>query len=124
VSYLTDIKFGMAVYASMSAAAESQCVDQALDDLDTTEASLAAFERGWRMGDPSPWVKELAHENRDYPDCNAAIRGAKLKAFLDGIEPLFDGGKTTFVVVDAFDLADSDGIPAVLASRGIAVTQM
>jgi uncharacterized protein YbaP (TraB family) len=124
ISYLTNIAQGIEVLTSLNPTAESECLDKALDDTDRMEDFFPSQEKAWRHGTTQLFEEELDFEDRRYPDCNAAIRTAKLKAFLAGIEPLFEAGKTSFVVADAYDLTRSDGIVAVLAARGIQVTQM
>ncbi len=124
ISYLMNSAQAVQVLTSLNPEAESECLDQALDDTERMEDFFGSQEKAWRHGTTQLFEDELNFEDRRYPDCNAAIRGAKLKAFLTGIEPLFEAGKTSFVVVDAYDLTRSDGIVAVLAARGKKVTQM
>ena len=97
----------------------------ALDEFARDGGRLDALERAWEAGDVGAINGALnADMRRASPRLYKALLLARNHAFANGVARRLRGRGTAFVAVGAGHLAGPDGLPALLARRGLQVRRL
>jgi uncharacterized protein len=92
-----------------------------IEELPTMGADSVALVGHWRDGDVAALAARLEADFREHPELRMQIVGRRNHAWMSAIEPLFEGGGTSLVVVGALHLVGPEGLPALLEQRGYVV---
>lgn len=98
----------------------------ALDAFGRDAVRLEATERAWEAGDTGAIWGALDADDmrRASPRLYKALLVARNRAFADGVARRLRGRGTVFVAVGAGHMAGPDGLPALLARRGLQVRRI
>ncbi len=78
----------------------------------------------WRRGDAETLAREVRQAYREFPAMGERLLGARNRRWIPKIEGYLRSGKTYFVVVGAGHMGGSDGLLALLKSRGYKIEQL
>ncbi len=96
---------------------------KALDDAQRPADALETFLRSWREGDDEALAEELASEFAGAPELYRSLMVDRNRNWVERISGLLDDSRDYLVVVGALHLVGPDGLPALLAARGLRVTR-
>lgn len=97
----------------------------ALDGFDRDAGQLEAIEQAWEAGDTGAIYAALdADMRRASPRLYRTLQLARNRAFAAAVVRRLRGRGTAFVAVGAGHLAGPDGLPALLARRGLQVRRL
>lgn len=86
---------------------------------------VEALEKAWEAGDVGAiWGAQDADMRRASPQLYRTLLVARNRAFAEGVARRLRGRGTAFVAVGAGHLAGPDGLPALLARRGLEVRRL
>jgi uncharacterized protein YbaP (TraB family) len=108
---------------SMDIGIQREFLLKALDDAARPAESLEEFLRAWRSGDDAGLAQELETEFAGEPELYRSLIVDRNRSWASRIEDLLDDGRDYLVVVGALHLVGPDGLPAMLASRGLSVAR-
>ena len=98
----------------MQTLVEARDVKQLMDDM----------IRAWRHGDTNYLETTMLADIEAYPELNETIVTLRNKRWAEQIEALLDDSDDYLVIVGALHLVGDEGVPELLADRGITVRQM
>jgi uncharacterized protein len=87
-------------------------------------AKRSSLIDAWRRGDIETIRRDLQDGFRDFPAMNERLLGARNRRWIPKIENYLRSGQTYFVVAGAGHMGGSDGLVALLRSRGYQVDQL
>lgn len=90
----------------------------------TMSASVDALIHAWRNGDIATLERELLSELRQQEELYAALIVNRNRRWAGTIAEWLDDEQDYLVVVGALHLVGEDGVPALLADRGIGIHQL
>ena len=108
----------------LSIDAQSTLLMQVLVTASSIESSMDAVISAWRQGDVTYLNDVLLAEIAQDPDLYQTLIADRNHRWTDRIAALLDDRDDYLVVVGALHLVGDDGIPELLAKRGIRVSQM
>lgn len=112
-------------YADMPEPLQLSALHLALDAFDRDAGQLRALEQAWEAGDDQAIYSALdADIQRAGPRVYKALLVARNRAFAGRVVRRLRGRGTAFVAVGAAHLAGPDGLPALLARRGLHVRRL
>ena len=112
-------------FADMPEPLQLSALRLALDAFGRDAGQAEAIERAWEAGDTRAiWGALEADMRRANPRLYEAVLVARNRAFADGVARRLRGRGTAFVAVGAAHLAGPDGLPALLARRGLHVRRL
>lgn len=117
----------IALLAGMSPEEQLQFLDEALDDADAGEESVAQLHRLWRAGDAQGLWQEMALPMREeWPALYQRINVERNDAWVPKLEALLadEAHRTTLVVVGSLHLLGEDGVVEKLRARGYQVERI
>jgi uncharacterized protein YbaP (TraB family) len=113
----------LAALDSMEIGAQREFLLKALDDAQRPADALETFLRSWREGDDEALAGELASEFAGAPKLYRSLMLDRNRNWVERISGLLDDSRDYLVVVGALHLVGPDGLPALLAARGLRVTR-
>ena len=113
----------LAALDSMEIGVQREFLLKALDDAQRPADALENFLRSWREGDDEALVRELASEFAGAPELYRSLMLDRNRNWAERIAGLLDDPRDYLVVVGALHLVGPDGLPALLAARGLRVTR-
>lgn len=85
---------------------------------------FAQMIKSWRRGDVESLTRRVRNGFREFPAMGERVLSARNRAWMPKIEAYVRSGQTYFVVVGAGHLGGSDGLLALLRTRGYHLEQM
>lgn len=113
----------LAALDSMEIGVQREFLLKALDDAQRPADALESFLRSWREGDDEALAEELASEFAGAPELYRSLMLDRNRNWVERISGLLDDSRDYLVVVGALHLVGPDGLPALLAARGLRVTR-
>lgn len=113
----------LAALDSMEIGVQREFLLKALDDAQRPADALETFLRSWREGDDEALAEELASEFAGAPELYRSLMLDRNRNWVERISGLLDDSRDYLVVVGALHLVGPDGLPALLAARGLRVTR-
>lgn len=110
-------------FAHLSAAQQQRYLRYTLDEQDHAGEELNEMVEAWRSGDSRALEKLLIEGFRDFPDLYRVLTIERNRKWLATLEPLLNGRQDYLVVVGAMHLVGSEGLVALLRTRGYHVEQ-
>jgi uncharacterized protein YbaP (TraB family) len=89
-----------------------------------TTKGLSPMIDAWRHGDVETLNRDLNNGFRDFPSMGERMLGERNRRWIPKIENYLRSGQTYFVVAGAGHMGGSDGLVALLRSRGYQVDQL
>jgi uncharacterized protein YbaP (TraB family) len=96
---------------------------KALDDAERPTESLDEFLRAWRAGDDEALAQHLETEFAETPALYQSLIVDRNRSWTEQIEGLLDDGRDYLIIVGALHLVGPDGLPAMLAGRGLRLSR-
>ncbi len=113
----------LAALDSMELAIQREFLLKALDDAERPTESLDEFLRAWRAGDDEALAKQLDIEFAAAPALYQSLMVDRNRSWAEQIEGLLDDGRDYLIIVGALHLVGPDGLPAMLAGRGLRLSR-
>ena len=113
----------LAALDSMEIDVQREFLLKALVDAQRPADALETFLRSWREGDDEALARELASEFAGAPELYRSLMLDRNRNWAERIAGLLDDPHDYLVVVGALHLVGPDGLPALLAARGLRVTR-
>jgi uncharacterized protein YbaP (TraB family) len=111
--------------ASMGNGREDEMLAYNLADLESLPTLWQSMNQAWRSGDLHALEETSAAPLRDdFPEIYQALLIDRNNAWMPQIEAMAKTAEVEFVLVGALHLVGSDGLLAMLASRGYTITQL
>jgi len=120
---LETAEFQLSLFAEMTQAAQEVLLRQALDDSDSSDASLTRILTAWKSGDTGALesiMKESFAQEEGFYRKALVERNAN---WIPKIEEFIRGPKHYLVTVGAMHLVGKDGVVQMLKDKGYTVTQ-
>ena len=106
--------------AEGSAATQVETLMEAVDQAEAGPALMAELSSAWERGDEATLARLVATEVKDRsPEVYQALLVRRNAAWTRQIEAMVAGSGTTMIAVGAGHLVGPDGVPTMLAQRGI-----
>ena len=124
ISGLETSREAMAVFSGLS---DRQSEAVLLLTFIPQQEGAGAMEKmtaAWRRGDAETIAREMKEQAADFPAFEERLIDARNRAWLPKIEGHLGSGQTFFVVVGAGHLGGSNGLLALLRSRGCQIEQL
>ncbi len=96
---------------------------QSLEDAPRAGTELRELVAHWRAGDVDALAAKLDEEFAEEPELAERLVHARNRRWADQVEALLAGPVDSLVVVGALHLVGEEGLPALLARRGLRVTR-
>jgi uncharacterized protein len=119
---LETLQAQLGILADQPFSLQQQLLAEALQPLAGVEQQIAGMVRAWLAGDDADLMRLFHGERPTSPEHDAFMRQLLLErnlAMADRIAQFLGSHGTYFVLVGAAHLAGEDGIPAILAARGV-----
>ena len=111
--------------AGMGAGREDEMLAYNLADLKSLPALWQSMKQAWRSGDLRALEEISATPLRDdFPEIYQALLVDRNNAWMPQIEAMSNTAEVEFVLIGALHLVGSDGLLAMLSSRGYKITQL
>jgi uncharacterized protein YbaP (TraB family) len=104
--------------------AQSQWLVHSLVDGLRIEMLVDQLVSAWRVGDIDYLERELIHEAKMSPAVHDALLVQRNRSWIDKIVAYLDDHEDYLIVVGAAHLVGDDGVVALLAERGVAISQL
>ena len=108
----------------LSIEAQRELLMQTLSQGRDVETIMDDVIEAWRHGDTHHLEKTVLAEFRQYPELHAKIVSERNRRWVERIDDLLDDEDDYLVIVGALHLVGEEGLPALLADRGVDVSQM
>lgn len=112
------------VFRSLDAANARAMLELTLDDLESDRDPAAKLLATWRSGDLQALDEELARMRRRSPALHAALIQARNRRWVGRIAQLARDDDAQLIVAGLAHFAGDDGLPALLAARGLRLTRV
>jgi uncharacterized protein YbaP (TraB family) len=120
---LETLEFQISRFNDMSMPLQERLLGETLKELETTETSVTKLADAWKAGDAEGVETIVLKELKAEPEMYQRLLVERNRAWLPQVEALFKRPKPAFVVVGAAHLIGSDGLLAMLRSRGYTIEQ-
>jgi uncharacterized protein YbaP (TraB family) len=108
----------------LSLDAQRDLLLQTLDESIDLQAEMSGLIDAWHHGDLQFLEEEMLGEMAQYPELYRALIVDRNRRWVDAIDTMLDDEEDYLIVVGALHLIGNDGVPKMLSSRGLSVTQM
>lgn len=119
---LEDFTGQLAIFATLSEAAQRQLLAQSVREVTRAEPDYAKLLSAWRSGDAAGLSAIFDSALAGAPELRTALVTRRNRAWADMLAARPPG--TTLVAVGAGHLLGSEGLPALLSARGFRVARM
>jgi uncharacterized protein len=109
---------------SMSLESQRALLLQSLKESVDIQKIMDELVDAWRHGDIAFMQDNMLDEMKQYPELYRTIVVDRNRNWLGKVQELLDDGDDYFIVVGALHLIGEDGLPALLAERGLEVRQL
>ena len=124
VAGLETLDEQLLLFKRLSAPTQREMLLKTLEELVAMEADTATLVAQWREGDLAALARRLETDFRNYEELRASIVVDRNRNWLPAVEALLEAGGTSLVVVGTLHLVGPEGLPALLAARGLRVTPL
>jgi len=114
----------LALLDGLSLEAQRELLIQTLAEGANIESVMDDLIGAWRAGDIDYMEENLLAELANYPELYETIVAGRNRRWVDTIDKLLEDEDDYLVIVGALHLVGEDGVPQLLESRGIRVSQM
>ena len=122
---LETVEQQISFIAGMGAGREDEMLAYNLADLKSLPSLWQSMNQAWRSGDLRALEEIAATPLRDdFPEIYQALLVNRNNAWMPQIEAMSKTAEVEFVLVGALHLVGSDGLLAMLSSRGYRITQL
>lgn len=121
---LETIDEQLAFLDGLSIEAQNALLLQTLSEGSKLEALMDEMVRAWRHGDLDFLEQSMLSEMAKNEELYDAIVVARNRQWVADIEALLDDSDDYLVIVGALHLVGDDGVPALLAERGVRIGQL
>lgn len=121
---LETIEEQLAFLDNLSLDAQNNLLMQTLVESKNIEALMDDMIRAWRIGDVEYMKDTILDDMAQYPELYKAIVVDRNRRWVDMIDRLLDDSDDYLIVVGALHLIGEDGVPALLAKRGVRIGQL
>ncbi|MDJ0907741.1 MAG: TraB/GumN family protein [Woeseiaceae bacterium] len=111
-------------FDNMSVEAQTDLLMQTLTERQDSEQFMDQMVAAWRRGDVDYLEETMLAEMEDFEELYATIVVDRNRRWVDEIVELLDDPDDYLIVVGALHMVGDDGVPTLLAQRGIEVEQM
>ena len=120
---LETVEQSLGLLDSLPAAQQEQLILQAIEDARTADRRIATLANAWHEGDTDTLDRLLREGFKNFPELRRRLIDDRNKAWLPRLLELLDGDEPTIVIVGCGHLAGPDSLIALLAARGVTLTQ-
>lgn len=120
---LETIAYQIGRFDQMSPALQEDLLRTTLEDLDTQLTGVHDMVRAWRTGDVTAMEKLTLTAFLEAPVLYERLLVERNRNWVPHVERCLQEKAACFVVVGAAHLVGADGLPTLLAKRGLTVTQ-
>ena len=107
----------------LSPAVQGQLLLKTIEESQGDDDRLGALVDAWKRGDVAELERLMAPEFEEFPELRASLVVDRNRRWVEQILPLLDDDRDYLIVVGALHLVGSDGVPALLARRGVRATR-
>jgi uncharacterized protein YbaP (TraB family) len=108
----------------LSLEAQRDMLLQTLEDSADIDTMIDTMINAWQNGDVATLEAGLLDSIEQYPELHEALVSARNREWAESIETLLDDDDDYLVIVGALHLVGDDGVPNLLAGKGLAVRQL
>lgn len=112
------------IFKSLEFDVQRELLLKTLEELPRMPAEAATLVAEWQAADDAALAGKLESEFEGYEALRERLVGARNRAWLDALDALMDTQGVTLVVVGALHLIGPDGLPTLLAARGLQVERL
>jgi uncharacterized protein YbaP (TraB family) len=123
VQGLETVDYQVSRFDEMPAELQDRLLAETLKGLDTEQANMAKLVESWRAGDAPAIERIVLKDLKQEPQLYQRLLVERNKNWLPKLEALFARKAPAFVVVGAAHLVGTDGLVAMLRTRGYTVEQ-
>lgn len=120
---LETVAYQLDRFDSMPLAVQEALLKATISDLDTQVSGVKDMVRAWSAGDLAAVEKLTLASFKDSPELYQRLLVERNENWVPHIEKCLADNAGCFVVVGAAHLVGRDGLPALLAAKGLKVTQ-
>ena len=120
---LETIAYQLDRFDSMPMPVQEALLKATIEDLDTQVSGVKEMVRAWANGDLATVEKLTLTSFKDSPDLYRALLVERNENWVPHVQKCLSDNAGCFIVVGAAHLVGSDGLPALLAKKGLKVTQ-
>ena len=102
---------------------QAQLLLKTIEESDEDGAKLDALVDAWKRGDLAALDGLMSQEFEEFPELRASLVVDRNRRWVEQILPLLDDDRDYLIIVGALHLVGSDGVPALLARRGVKSTR-
>ena len=124
VQGLETVDFQLAQFDGMPMPDQDRLLASTLKEMATTKESVNTMARAWKAGDSTTIESLTLDDMKSEPAMYQRLLIDRNRTWLPTLEALFTRPKPAFVIVGAAHLVGTDGLLAMLRTRGYTVTQM
>jgi uncharacterized protein len=124
VQGLETMAFQISRFDEMSMDEQERLLVETLKELDTQQAEVTKLANAWKAGDIATVERLVLQDLKSEPRLYQRLLVDRNRAWLPKIEALFGRRGRALVVVGAAHLIGSDGLLAMLRSRGYSIEQL
>jgi uncharacterized protein YbaP (TraB family) len=120
---LETVAYQLDRFDSMPLPVQEDLLKATIEDLDTQVKSVKEMARAWSAGDVAAVEKLTLTSFMESPELYQRLLVERNHNWVPHIEKCLSDNASCFVVVGAAHLVGQDGLPALLAKKGLKVTQ-
>lgn len=121
---LETVEDQLEILDGLSLDAQNNLLMQTLAEGKNIEALMDDMIRAWRNGDVDYMEETILDDMAQYPELYKSIVVDRNRRWVDIIEELLDDNDDYLIVVGTLHLIGEDGVPALLAKRGVRIGQL
>jgi uncharacterized protein YbaP (TraB family) len=121
---LEDIEDQLAFLDGLSLEAQRTMLIQTLEDSASMEESIDEVIRAWRYGDIEFLESELLDSLAQFEELSDALVTNRNRRWVSQIDELLDDRDDYLIIVGALHLVGDEGVPNLLAQKGVKILQL
>lgn len=120
---LETVAYQLERFDQLSPKLQEEMLKATMEDLDTQVSGVQDMVRAWASGDLAAMEKLSLTAFREFPEIYQRLVVERNNNWVPHVETCLKDNAGCFVVVGAAHLVGPDGLPALLAKKGLKVTQ-
>jgi len=121
---LESIDEQMAFLDGLSLQAQREMLMQTLEDSASMATSIDELIRAWRYGDTGFLESGLLQSLAEHEELNDALVTSRNRRWVSKIDDLLDERDDYLIIVGALHLVGDEGVPSLLAKKGVEIHQL
>ncbi len=121
---LESIEQQLAYLDGLSLEAQREMLVQTLEETETIAESIDELIRAWRYGDIESLESGLLESFAEHEELGDALVRDRNRRWASQIDELLDDGDDYLIIVGALHLVGEDGVPNLLARKGVRILQL